>query len=80
VWGEGNLDRQLRQAKPDYSLLDMGIRVEGGRGKVLASLQTIAVGEAVGNVTDVTSVLLPASKSMRIGALRRFRRMANRLH
>ena len=80
VWGRGNLGRQLRQAKPDYSLPDMGIRVEGGRGKVPASLQTIAVGEAVGNVTDVTGVRLAASKSMRIGALRRFRRMANGLH
>lgn len=80
MWGDANLARQLRQAKPAYGLLDMGIRVEGGSGKVPATLQTIALGEAVGNVTDVTGVPLVASKSMRITALWRFRRMANRLH
>jgi hypothetical protein len=44
------------------------------------SLQTIALGETVGNVTGVTRGRLAASKTMRSRGIWHFRRMASGLH
>jgi hypothetical protein len=63
----------------------MGVRVvKGARLKSLGessrSLQTIALGETVGNVANIPRFELAASKSIRSRDIGRIQQMANGLH